>query len=179
MELLVTIAIGAILLSMGVPSLMSVVRDSKLDARASDFVMSLNTARSEAVRRNARATVCSSSNGTQCNNEWEDGWIVFIDDGSTPGTVESGEEIVLVNEGLDQSRYTLQGNTNVSDRVSFGAQGYSMGFAGQLALCYDKDGDGTGDFDDDNSMVIMISNSGRVRTLLPSHGDVSISDCTP
>ena len=86
---------------------------------------------------------------------------------------------MLVNDGFDNARYTLRGNNNVADRISFGAQGYSLGFNGQLILCFDEDNDGTGDFDDENGRVAIISNAGRIRTVKPSDGDVSLGDCTP
>ena len=178
-ELMVTISIAAILLAMGAPSFISMLKKNKLEAQASDFTSGLNTARSEAVLRNVRATMCHSANGTSCGGEWEDGWIVFVDDGGIPGTVEAGEEILLVNDGLDHASYTLRGNNNVANRVSFGAQGYSLGFNGQLVLCFDEDNDGSGDFDDENASVTIISSSGRIRIVKPSNGDVTVVDCTP
>ncbi|OUS17452.1 hypothetical protein A9Q88_04245 [Gammaproteobacteria bacterium 50_400_T64] len=178
-ELMITLSIAAILLAAGTPSFMDMLKRGRLDAQARGFVSSLNTARSEAVLRNTTATMCHSSDGASCGGEWEDGWIVFIDDGGTPGTVEVGEEVILVNDGFDRSGYTLRGNGNVSNRISFGAQGYSLGFNGQLVLCYDEDQNGTGDFDDENGRVAIISNSGRIRTVKPSNGDVSLGDCEP
>ena len=178
-ELMITISIAAILLAAGTPSFMKMLAQNRLEARERDFVSSLNIARSEAVLRNARATICHSDDGTSCSGEWEDGWIVFVDDGATPGVVDGGEEVVLVNDGFDNARYTLRGNTNVSNRISFDAQGYSLGFNGQLVLCFDEDNDGTGDFDDENGRVAIISSSGRIRTVKPTDGDVSLADCTP
>jgi len=178
-ELMITISIAAILLAAGMPSFMKMLAKNRLDGKSRDFVSSLNMARSEAVLRNARATICHSSNGTSCVGEWEDGWIVFVDDGATPGVVDVGEEVLLVNDGFDSAGYTLRGNGNVSNRISFGAQGYSLGFNGQLALCFDEDSNGTGDFDDENGRVTIISSSGRIRTVEPSDGDVTLADCTP
>lgn len=178
-ELMITISIAAILLALGSPSFMEMLAKNRLDTRAGDFLSSLNTARSEAVLRNTRATICHSSDGSSCSGEWEDGWIVFVDDGATSGVVEVGEEIVLVNDGFDHPRFTLRGNNNVSNRITFGAQGYSLGFNGQLILCFDEDNDGSGDFDDINSRVVIISSSGRIRAVKPSDGDVSLGDCTP
>ena len=178
-ELMITISIAAILLAAGTPSFMDMLKRNRLEAQASDFVSSLNTARSEAVLRNVRVTMCRSSDGATCGGEWENGWIVFNDDGVTPGAVDGGEEIILVNDGFDRTGYTLRGNNNVSNRISFGAQGYSLGFNGQLVLCYDDDQDGTGDFDDENGRVAIISSSGRIRSVKPSDGDVTLVDCAP
>ena len=152
---------------------------NKLDSMTSDFVGSLNVARTEAVRRNVSVSMCKSSNGTSCGGNWEDGWIVFDDNGAAPGTVDAGEEVLVVSDGFNRARYTLRGEGNVVSRITFDAQGYSLGFGGQLVLCFDEDGDGSGDFDDDNAAVIAISNSGRIRTLESSHVDVVLGDCIP
>lgn len=178
LELLFVVAITAILVAMGVPSFVEIVKRNRIDSEVNSFVTTLNTARSEAVVRNTRTTMCRSSNGTSCTGDWEDGWIVFVDSANV-GTVDGGEEILVVGDGMDRNRFTLRGNTNVSQRISFGAEGYSAGSNGQLALCYDDDNNGSGDFDDDNAKVIIISNSGRIRTLDTTDADVTISSCTP
>ncbi|MBV1932791.1 MAG: GspH/FimT family pseudopilin [Porticoccaceae bacterium] len=178
LELLVTLAIASILVTLGTPSFMAVLRTNKLSGQANDFISSLNIARSEAVHRSSQTTMCQSADGTSCGGEWENGWIVFIDPANT-GVVNAGEEIILVNDGLDNARHTLQGNTNVNSTVVFDSRGYGVGSNGQLALCFDQDGDGSGDFDDQNTWVINISNTGRVRKIRPSDSSVSLTSCDP
>ena len=178
-ELMITLSIAAILLALGAPSFMAMLNTNRLEARAGDFISSLNVARSEAVLRNTRTSMCKSSDGASCTGDWEEGWIVFVDDGENAGVVDGDEEVILVYGGFDHASYTLRGNSNVTNRVSFSAQGYSLGFNGQLVLCFDEDQSGEGDFDDENGRVIIISSSGRIRKVDPSDGDVSLTDCTP
>lgn len=76
LELMITILIVAILLTVGVPSFSSFIQNSRARALATDITAALNTARAEAVKRSETVRVCPSSNGTSCTGAWEDGWIV-------------------------------------------------------------------------------------------------------
>lgn len=77
-ELMVTIAILAILLGIAVPSFNDATLGSKLGSYANNLVASINLARSEAIKRNTLMTLCVSTNGTSCatTGGWEQGWIV-------------------------------------------------------------------------------------------------------
>lgn len=65
-ELLVAVAIMAIIASIALPSFGNMLRRSRLTASANELVAALQTARMEAVRRNARITVCPSTTGSAC-----------------------------------------------------------------------------------------------------------------
>ena len=76
-ELMITIAIVAILATLAVPSFNEVALSSKLNSVANNFVASAQLARSEAIKRNAPVTLCASSDGSSCTGAWKDGWIVL------------------------------------------------------------------------------------------------------
>ena len=81
-ELMVTLGVAAILLSVGIPGFNGLIRDNRLTTDYNQFVSALNTARSEAVKRGVGVTTCKRNTaGTDCNNagNWEDGWIIFTD----------------------------------------------------------------------------------------------------
>jgi type IV fimbrial biogenesis protein FimT len=77
-ELIVTIAVTGILLSLGVPGFMNIIQNNRAVAHTNDLVTGLNLARSEATRRSSVVTICSSTNGATCNgsNDWSTGWVV-------------------------------------------------------------------------------------------------------
>ena len=80
-ELMVTIAVLAIISAIAYPSFTSLMNSNRLTAAANDLVGDLQTARSEAIRRNARVTVCASADNTTCSGaggDWQS-WIVWID----------------------------------------------------------------------------------------------------
>lgn len=83
LELIVTMVCAAILLSVGVPSYQSLIRNSRAATNANELTTAFTVARSEAVRRSAAVTVCRSNDGATCGGVWADGWIVFVDGAAT------------------------------------------------------------------------------------------------
>lgn len=70
-ELLVVMALIAILAAIGVPSYQNLVASNRISAEINGLVAHLQFARAEAVKRGQDVTV-TSSNG----NNWEGGWVV-------------------------------------------------------------------------------------------------------
>lgn len=81
-ELLVAITVLGIVLALAVPSFDGVVARSKMRSVANDLAASAYLARSEAIKRNAQVSLCSSSDGSACGGTWNDGWIVRAPDGT-------------------------------------------------------------------------------------------------
>ncbi len=108
-ELMVTVAVIAILAAVATPSLLSVVNNNRLAAQANEMVASLQIARSEAVRLNTPVSVCRSTNGTSCAaaGQWAR-WIVIagaqvLRDSAAPASVQvtSGvAEVTFRSDGL-------------------------------------------------------------------------------
>lgn len=69
-ELMVAIAVLAIVVGIGIPSFQSMLDRSRLAAAADDLAGALRYARSEALQRNAVVTLTDKGNG------FEDGWAV-------------------------------------------------------------------------------------------------------
>lgn len=151
-ELLVTLSILAILLTIAVPNFITFVQNSRLVGQANDLVTSLNYARSEAIKRGVRVTVCSRADNTSCAaaTAWNAGWLVFVD--TNGDGVVGGEAVLQVRQPLESTN-TL--NSATLQRVTYQNSGFS-GFMGTLRLC---DTRGTA-----NARAIVVSAQGRVRT---------------
>ena len=67
-ELMVTIAVLAILVAIALPNYQAFVLNSRMTAQANDFLTSLHLARSEAVKRNAAVTMSARV------GNWANGW---------------------------------------------------------------------------------------------------------
>lgn len=80
-ELLVTISIAAILMTIAVPSFQSFLLNSRLTGHANDLVLGMAYAKSEAVKRGINVSVCASSDSSTCTGTWKDGWIVLSSNG--------------------------------------------------------------------------------------------------
>lgn len=107
-ELLITMAVAAVLLAIAVPSLAAMIRNNRLAAGANELVAALQLARAEAVKRGRPVTLCSSNDGSACVNAtsgWAARqWLVFQDAASSGNPVTSGAgfELIRVFPGLDQ-----------------------------------------------------------------------------
>jgi len=101
-ELLIVMAILAILAGVGLPALRDLVLSNRQAAAVNELITALQMARNHAVTRgegrdvyNAGAdptvVVCASDDGQTCDGAWQDGWIIFRDDGDgTPEATDGG-----------------------------------------------------------------------------------------
>jgi len=154
LETMVTITIAVVLLSLGIPGLSDFVRNTRRDSRVVDVVVTLNLARSEAVKRNHHVTVCPSLDGLNCsgNFRWESGWIVFGDPNNN-GTVDGTETVLHRYEALGGEATLRTGHNRT--RVTYQGTGFSIGFNTTLRFC---DSRGT-----DYARSVIVSNAGRAR----------------
>src|SRR4030065_950469 len=98
-ELVVVLAVGAILLAIAIPSYAFLVNSSRLAAVTNDLVTALHLARSEAIKRSIRVTVCKTSNAMavsplcDATASWQQGWLVFVC-GRQKGVIGSGDTLL-------------------------------------------------------------------------------------
>ena len=113
LELLVTITVAGIILSFGVPAFISMVQNNRATTHTNDLVAALNLGRSEATRRAAPVTVCSSADGATCagGNDWSTGWVVRSDAGDVIRTwpARSGGAGVVAGN-VSQVRFLARGS---------------------------------------------------------------------
>ena len=67
-ELMVTVAVLAILLTVAIPNYQAFVLNTRMTAQANDFLASLQLARSEAIKRNASVSM------NAIDGDWANGW---------------------------------------------------------------------------------------------------------
>jgi len=156
LDLLVSVAIISILLTVGVPSVKATLRDAHLTTLANDLLGALILARSEAIRRGVTVVVCKSADGIQCGGlGWDMGWIVFVNsDEDSPPVVDTTEEILRRYEALP-ANYSLAANHNFVNQVSYRPTGRSNTM-GRFVFCHDQ-------LVKDHSRALFVSISGRAR----------------
>jgi len=131
LELLITIAVAAITLSIAVPGFQDLVNNNRLTTAANDLLSDVLLARSEAVKRETRVVLCKSKNLTSCitSGGWEQGWLVFLDLNNN-AQVDTGEPIFSAHEALQG--VAIAGNTAVSDYISYVSTGRTRKTDGSL-----------------------------------------------
>ena len=159
-ELITTISISAILLTMGLPNFSRAIKNNRLTTQINAFSGALYLARSEAIKRNRRVTVCKSVDSASCttNNNWDQGWIVFVDPNNN-ASVDVNEEIIQIYAAL-KPQNSLSGNANVDDYISYVSTGMTQRLSGafqngSVTLCDDR----IGDF----GKKLVLNNAGRIR----------------
>lgn len=146
-ELLVTLLIVGIVLSVGVPNMSAFTANSRISTTANDLHSSFQLARSEAARSKANITICASANSMDaeptCNGIFDDGWIIFVDlDGDLQRAIGGGENLLRRNPAID-SKIDININANAT-YFSFAPTGLGRGDVGGVpsfqtaVLCDDR-----------------------------------------
>jgi type IV fimbrial biogenesis protein FimT len=169
-ELLISLAVMAILLALAVPAFSEVMVSSRLTTLANGFLSNLYLARSEAIKRNSRAVLCKSASGLACSDSggWHQGWILFHD-ANNNAALDANEAVILTQSALP-SGFKLSGNTPVSGYISYSPTGAAKKTSGAdqfgtLTLCNEASSSG-----DARKIVISITGRSRIQKL-------SLSSC--
>jgi type IV fimbrial biogenesis protein FimT len=146
-ELMVVIAIATVLMMMAVPSYQNFIKRNNVESLQSRFAAAVVTARSEASSRNGITTLCASSDGKTCGNNWKTGWIVFLDNGEGTGSIaknanrEANESLILsyTNTGQYKAALVNENGTSIL-AISFNSQGFSLNEKRALATLCEPEG---------------------------------------
>ncbi len=100
-ETLVAVALTAILLGIGLPSMTRFIASWQVSDAVNSFTGSLRVARTEAIKRGRDVRMCASSDGASClgsmgSTGWATGWIIFVDNNKN-GTFTSGTDVILLS----------------------------------------------------------------------------------
>ena len=109
LELMVTLAVAAILATIAIPSFWNLIQSNRATTEANELVSALHLARSEAIKRGTRVSLCPSSNQTTCTGgtNWSQGWIVFLDTAANDGSAAVVGEVI-------RAWNRLSGNNNLT-----------------------------------------------------------------
>lgn len=124
------VAVIAILASLAVPSFTTMLMKRSVQSAALSLVTDIRYARSEALRRSVKVSICSlASNSTSaCSGspaQWANGWMVFVDTGATAGSYDAGEEIVRVQQPLSNILSIDNASTSARNVFTFEANGFA------------------------------------------------------
>ncbi|WP_420468614.1 GspH/FimT family pseudopilin [Panacagrimonas sp.] len=168
-ELVVTIAIAGILLALAIPSFRETTLNNQRASRTNQLVTALNYARGQALALRTNVEICrtkdSAAEPPVCDTGtggWEDGWVVFADNNGD-GEPSAGETLRRQDALLpssqaslaDSAKFTMRGNNNVSDSITFATTGMSPGSVGTIVAC-----DSRNDFK--KGRAVVVARTGRI-----------------
>lgn len=161
LELLITIVVAGILLSIAVPNLQGFIQNSRQTAAINGFNGMVSYARSEAISRNTNISLCiANANNTACagdGSDWSNGYLVLVDNTGAvlkihealPGNqtmIASGfsntNRIVFANNGMLSSTGSFQ---FCDPRGNSAMRGLILNSGGQIRLSPDFNSNGTPD----------------------------------
>lgn len=111
-ELMIVVAIAAILATIAAPSFSDFINNTRLTSIMTQLTGDLNRARSEAIKRNSWVMVCARSTNTACGTNWGNGWLVCQDiepDGACDDGTPASPNPITVHPALN-STLTLTGS---------------------------------------------------------------------
>jgi len=154
-ELIITLAVIAIVSAIAAPSFAEIIANNKQVTRYNQLVAGIAYARSEAIKRGIRTSICQSSDGSSCtkqSKQWHLGWIVHTDpDGDNQ--VDSDETTLMVQQAFNDAVTISFGGRN---RVAYYSDGLAVGSSNGTFLVCDERGDAT-------KSGLIINMSGRPR----------------
>ena len=131
-ELVMTLAVAAIVLALAVPNLSNLIRSNRLTSSANEMVAMLQEARVAAVSNRASVEVCPSADGATCAASLGSRWIAVM--------TKNGVDTVLRDSTL-HAAVTIKASANLaggSNRFTFRPSGFSAAGAnasGTLGFC--------------------------------------------
>lgn len=145
-ELMVTLAVMAVLLGIAAPSVTQFIVSNRLTSQANGLLADLSRARSEAGARHTPVTVCAAADSTTCaaasTTNWESGWLVFVD-ADADGVIASAADIIRYVAPLEGQTTVISSSfANVGYLTFRPFGGFSPQTSGTFAFCVSGNSDG-------------------------------------
>ena len=151
-ELMIAVALAAIIITMAAPSFNSAMKKNKIVAETNELIADINFARSEAVKRSMPVVLCRSASPSNASpscsgsaSNWSSGWLVFADTDGDNSYAPADD--VLIRIGNQELVYNPDGTTATGGNVAV------------FAICDDRG--------KDHGRQVQISATGRPRLVAP------------
>jgi prepilin-type N-terminal cleavage/methylation domain-containing protein len=132
-ELLVAMAVAAVLLGLALPAFDTFIEQRSMTARVNGFISAVNLARSEAVNRGGQVSIQAMNAGNNAD-EWGPGYCVVV---GTPGNCPN-DPAVLIRQFDNAGTATLDatGGLNGLGTLTFNGRGLmTLGAQGTIEIC--------------------------------------------
>ena len=168
LELMVVLAIVAILITLAVPSFKQMIQSNTMSSNVNTFLADLRYARSEAIRRGGAVVMCRSDAPEATNptcgsgsgpgtNGWVSGWIIFHDL-DNDGAKTSTEPLLRAQAPITSMDSISELGGGSSTKLRFTATGRLLNLNSATSFQF-----GGGNYANDVQRVLCISLGGRAR----------------
>ena len=150
-ELLVALAVAAILITVGAPAMTSMLERFRAQDAVSQWRGDLVYARQVAAAYQTSVTVCPMGGTASCDGDWTDGYTAFIDVNSN-GTLDAEDESLYQRGAINEQDHI---NPTAPPQIRFTEEGFSED-SGRLVYC-------PGQTDSALSLGLSVSSTGQTR----------------
>ena len=153
LELIITMAIAAILLTTGVPAFKNYSWNLRMKTAMDVLQTDLNLARGRAISHNIQTIICPATGSNDCSGQsaWQDGWIVFSDLNGDRHK-QQGEPLLKHTGSVDLLNIS---SSRSRRKLRFYPNGSAPGSNASIVFCDPRGATEAG--------KITVSSSGRIR----------------
>lgn len=177
-ELMITLALLALLVDMAAPSFANLIDDRRQTALYNRLASDLRLARLEAIKRGGDVSVCARAGATSCGDDWSAGWLVFTEksaaEGGNGGVLDADERLVASRPAATDISIVATATVRPAGAESrsfirFDGRGRADWSAGTFVLC-DARGEG-------EALGLVVGGAGGFRSAYePPDGDGVVLD---
>lgn len=155
-ELIIAVAIIAILTGISLPSFAHLGSSQKLSTTAHTVMASFNQARMRALAKGHQVVLCPSADGSVCkaDSSWESGWIIY-DDLNRNRKRDPSEVVVAAVDALPAG--LIARTSAARPQLMFKPDGGAWGNPLTLTICDTNNSDVEG-------RAVIVNNGGRARS---------------
>lgn len=146
LELLIALAIIAIMTSIAIMPLFTIIAKNKAVAGSNQIIAALQLTRSEAITRNQQVIFCKSKDYKTCGGDWSDGQII----------VTNNNELIRVLYSQADSWLSWKSSLGKDDAVTYLPTGTTKGQQGTFYYCPKQN--------KTEGVAIILEQTGRIRT---------------
>jgi type IV fimbrial biogenesis protein FimT len=136
-ELLVVVAVIAVLLGWGMSALQPVRRKAEITAVSNGLLGMLESGRDMALLRQSRVVMCPSADGQACGPRWVGELMLFLDEDGD-GQHDVGEEVVQIGLSLPARTYLTFGSFRNKPYMAWERNGQPYASNGTFTLCNEE-----------------------------------------
>lgn len=123
-ELIVVVALIAILATWVVPGFQGLIARTTLDSEVERVWQAIRTARAEAAERRTPVRACPTENELKCSADWSDPIMIFVDANGNDARSDN-EELINISQRSGNSEIIITPSDGLGSGIAYGSNGFT------------------------------------------------------
>ncbi len=163
LELLLASSVSILLAGFAIPGFKHLTDKNKIDAEAQRLHSIMLSARSDAISHGANYVLCGASKASTCDQNWEKGYLLFVDTNNDNQFNENEDRLVSYYPQQEQQISIQWSSFRKSSPIRFLPQGITWHNNGTFILCLNKD--------EQYARALFVAKSGRIELSKDENND--------